>query len=161
MKRILLASAMSLFAASAMAQTTTAPVGQTNGGAINPSYFAANTDAAGFNNDSLTASLAVPATSTAQAVWSGGAVISGTVITTKATLITTCSSTTGVTLPSISRYEPITLINRSGGSCLVFPSVGATVETALGTNGAANAAFTMLTNTDVIFKPVSATSWVQ
>lgn len=151
MKRLLLASALSLFAASAIAQT--GPVGQTAGGAINQTYFANNSDSAGFNPMSLTPSLVVPSTATTQAL--------ATLITTKTTVITTCSSTTGVVLPAVQRYETITLINRSGGSCLVFPSIGATVETALGTNGATNAAFTMLTNTDVIFKPVSSTYWVQ
>lgn len=151
MKRLLLASAFSLLAASAFAQT--GPVGQTAGGAINQTYFSNNSDSAGFNQMSLTPSLVVPATATTQAL--------ATLITTKTTVITTCSSTTGVVLPAVQRYEPITLINRSGGSCLVFPTIGATVETALGTNGATNAAFTMLTNTDVTFKPISSTYWVQ
>ena len=151
MKRILLASAFSLIAVAAIAQT--ALVGQTPGRAINQSYFDNNTDSAGFNPMSLTPSLVVPATATTQAL--------ATPITTKTTVITTCSGTTGVILPAVQRYEAITLINRSGGSCLVFPTVGATVETALGTNGATNAAFTMLTNTDVTFRPISATYWVQ
>jgi hypothetical protein len=151
MKRLLLASAFSLIAASAFAQTGL--VGQTPGGAINQTYFNNNTDSVGFNQMSLTPSLVVPSTATTQAL--------ATPITTKTTVITTCSSTTGVILPAVQRYEAITLINRSGGSCLVFPTVGATVETALGTNGATNAAFTMLTNTDVTFRPISATYWVQ
>lgn len=162
MKRLLLASALSLFAAPVFAQT--APVGQTSGGAINPAYFAANSDSAGFNEMSVSI-LAVPTTSTAQAAWSAGAVVSGTVITTKTTIVTTCSSTTGPTLPAVQRYVPIVVINRSGGSCLVFPSIGTTVETALGTDGSANAAFTQLTNTDVTYKPVPTAAggvkWVQ
>lgn len=161
MKRYLLGSMLSLFAVAAIAQGTNAPVGQTNGGAINAATFANNTDAVGFGLTSLTTGLVVPATSTAQAAWSAGSVVSGTVVTTKATVITTCSGTTGVTLPAIQRYEPITIMNRSGGSCLVWPSVGATVETAIGTNGATNAPATVLTNTDTIFRPVSATSWLQ
>jgi hypothetical protein len=161
MKRLLLASVVALLAVPVLAQTTNAPVGMTNGGAINQTYFSNNSDSAGFNQMSLTPSLAVPTTSTAQAAWAAGSVISGTVITTKTTIITTCSGTTGVTLPSVQRFEPITIINRSGGSCLVWPSIGATVETALGTNGAANAPFTQLTNTDVIYRPVSATQWLQ
>ena len=162
MKTLLLASvAALLLGASAIAQTTNAPVGQTNGGAINQSTFNNNTDAMGFGPTSLTPALAVPATSTAQAAWSNGSVVSGTVVATKATVITTCSGTTGVTLPSIQRYETITILNRSGGSCLVWPSVGATVETALGTDGATNAPFTQLSNTDVIYRPVTATRWLQ
>jgi hypothetical protein len=163
MKRILLAAvaALALLAGSAYAQTTVAPVGQTNGGAINQTYFNSNTDAQGFSPDSLTPALVVPATSTAQAAWSNGAVVSGTLIITKSTVITTCSATTGPTLPSVQRYEAITIMNRSGGSCLIWPSVGATVETALGTNGATNAPFTMLTNTDVTFRPISSTTWLQ
>jgi hypothetical protein len=162
MKRLLLAAVAALaLVPGAFAQTTNAPPGMSAGGAINPGYFAANTDAQGFNTDSLTPALVVPATSTAQAAWTNGQVTSGTVITTKATVITTCSGTTGPTLPSVQRYEPITIMNRSGGSCLIFPSIGATVETALGTDGAANAAFTMLTNTDVTFRPITATRWLQ
>lgn len=152
MKRLLLATAAVLFAGVASAQVV-APVGQTNGGAINQTVFSNNSDSAGFNQMSLTPSLVVPSTATTQAT--------ATLITTKTTVITTCSSTTGVVLPAVQRFESIILINRSGGSCLVFPSIGATVETALGTNGATNAAFTMLTNTDVTFRPISATYWVQ
>jgi len=163
MKRLLLVTAAvcALAAGSVWAQTTVAPVGQTNGGAINQTYFNNNSDAAGFNQMSLTPALVVPATSTAQTTWLNGAITSGTQIVTKTTVITTCSGTTGVTLPAIQRFEPITILNRSGGSCLIWPSVGATVETALGTNGAVNAPFTMLTNTDVTFRPVTATSWLQ
>jgi hypothetical protein len=160
MKLFFLASGLlSVVSAAAMAQT--APVGQAPGGAINATNFAANTETAGFNTSSLTAALVVPSTSTTQATFSQGAVVTGTVITTKATVITTCSSTTGVTLPAVQQYEPIVLMNRSGGSCLVWPSIGSTVETALGTNGSLNAPFTMLTNTDVTFRPVSATQWLQ
>ena len=162
MKRLLLAAAAALSLISgAFAQTTVAPVGQTNGGAINQSVFNNNSDAMGFNPMSLTPALVVPATSTTQATWANGAVTGGTLITTKSTLITTCSGTTGVTLPAIQRFETISIFNRSGGSCLVWPSIGATVETALGTDGATNAPFTMLTNTDVIFRPVTATRWLQ
>jgi hypothetical protein len=160
MKRLLLASALSLFTAGAFAQTN-GPVGMNTSAAINATTFANNTDSVGFSGTSLTASLAVPSTSTAQATFVNGAVATGTVITTRTTVITTCSSSTGVTLPPVQRMTPITLINRSGGSCLVFPTLGATVETAKGTNGSANAAFTMLTNTDITFTPVSATYWVQ
>jgi hypothetical protein len=162
MKRLLLTSVLSLFAASAFAQT--APVGQTSGGAINPTYYANNSDSVGFTDTAISL-LVVPSTSTAQAVWSGGAVVSGTVIATRATVITTCSSSTGPTLPAVSKYVPISIINRSGGSCLIFPSLGTTVETALGTDGATNAAFTMLTNTDIVFRPVPTAAggvkWVQ
>lgn len=164
MKRLLLASVLSLLAASAIAQTTVAPVGQTSGGAINPTYYNANSDSAGFN-DMAVSLMVVPSTSTAQAAWSAGAVVSGTVITTRTTIVTTCSSTTGPTLPAVQRYIPITIINRSGGSCLVFPSIGTTVETALGTDGSANASFTQLTNTDVIYRPIPTAAggvkWVQ
>jgi hypothetical protein len=162
MKRLLLASVAALaLAVSAHAQTTSAPVGQTAGGAINQNAFNNNSDAAGFNQMSLTPGLVVPSTSTAQATWVNGAVATGTLITTKTTVITTCSGTTGVTLPAIQRFEPITIMNRSGGSCLVWPSIGATVETALGTDGASNAPFTQLTNTDVTYRPITGTRWLQ
>ena len=150
MKRLLLAAL--LFPSIAFAQVT-GLVGQTAGGAINQQTFNNNSDNAGFNEMALTPSMVVPATATTQAL--------GAVITTRTTLITTCSSTTGVVLPAVQRYVPITIINRSGGSCLVWPSIGATVETAQGTAGAVNAPFTMLTNTDVIFRPVTATAWYQ
>ena len=162
MKRYLLAAAAALaLIAVAQAQTTTAPVGQTDGGAINQNVFNNNSDAVGFNPMSLTPALVVPATSTGQATWAARAVVSGTLITTKATVITTCSGTTGVTLPAVQRYETITIMNRSGGSCLVWPSIGATVETALGTDGATNAPFTQLTNTDVTYRPITGTRWLQ
>jgi hypothetical protein len=124
--------------------------------------WAAGNEPSGFNEQSFT-SLVVPSTSTTQATFNAatGAVVTGTVIVTKTTIITTCSGTTGVTLPAINRYTPITVINRSGGSCLVWPTIGATVETALGTDGAVNAPFTQLTNTDVNYRPVSPTRWVQ
>jgi hypothetical protein len=165
MKRLLLTSALALFAAgAAVAQTTVAPVGQTSGGAINPTYYANNSDPAGFNDMAISL-LAVPATSTAQAVWTAGAVTSGTVIPTRTVIITACSGTTGPTLPAVQRYVPISVINRSGGSCLIWPSIGTTVETALGTDGASNAAFTMLTNTDIVFRPIPTAAggvkWVQ
>lgn len=168
MKRYLLASvfiAPLVMLGVALAQTPQAPVGQTRGGAINVDTFNANTQSAGFGPAALTSALAVPATSTAQATFStGGTVLTGTVITTKTTVITTCSGTTGVTLPAVTRFEQIKLINRSGGSCLVWPSIGAALETAAGTTAAANASFTMLTNTDVIFHPTlvgSTVTWYQ
>lgn len=166
MKRMIVAAVVALALATSgviVAQQTGTPLtGQFPGGAINQTNFNQNTDSTGFNESSLTPSLAVPSGSTAQAAFNtDGSLKSGTVITTKVTMITTCSGTTGVTLPALQRYTPITIINRSGGSCLVWPSIGATVETALGTDGATNASFTQLTNTDVIYKPVSATKWVQ
>lgn len=168
MKRYLLAAvaAVALAAIVPIAMAQLAPTGQTQGGAISSTTFNANTDTAGFASNSLTASLVVPAGSTAQATFSTagnntGAVLTGTVITTVTTVVTTCSGTTGVTLPAVQRYVPITIINRSGGSCLVWPSIGATVETALGTDGGTNASFTQLTNTDVIYKPITPTRWVQ
>lgn len=153
MKRILLAaSSLALLAAAAVAQVT-GPVGQTAGGAINADAFNANTDAAGFNPMSLQPAVVVPATATTQAL--------ATLIITKATVVTTCSGTTGVRLPAVQRYEPITVMNRSGGSCLVWPTIGATVETALGTDGATNAPATVLTNTDTTFRPITPTRWLQ
>ncbi len=139
------------------------PVGQNVGGAINLTQFNANSDSAGFNDMSITPAAVALAASTAQATFSAatGGVLTGQVITTRATVVTTCSATTGFTLPAVQRYVPITVMNRSGGSCLIWPSIGATVETALGTDSAANAPFTMLTNTDVTFRPITATRWLQ
>lgn len=164
MKRTLLAGVAALFLAAfslvAMAQVQMPP-GMTKGGAINQGSFNQNSDAAGFSETSLTPSLAVPATSTAQATFGPGGILTGTVIATRETVITTCSGSTGVTLPAVQHFLVIHLINRSGGSCLVWPSLGATLETALGTVGSVNAPFTMTTNTDVTFRPISATAWDQ
>jgi hypothetical protein len=159
-RKMLTASALFALLLGSVAVAQTGPTGQNSGGAISASNFAANTQTAGFLETAFS-TLVVPSTSTAQATFSNGAVATGTVITTKTTLITTCSSTTGPTLPAVNAYVPITLINRSGGSCLIWPSIGATLETADGTVAAANAPFTMLTNTDVTFRPVSATAWDQ
>ena len=159
-RRMLTFAALLALLVGSVAVAQTGPTGQNPGGAISATAFAANSQPAGFLETSFS-TLVVPSTSTAQATFSGGAVASGTVITTKATLITTCSSSTGPTLPAVNAYVPITIMNRSGGSCLIWPSIGATVETALGTAGSVNAAFTMLTNTDVTFRPVSATAWNQ
>jgi hypothetical protein len=154
------AGALVLSAVIALAQV--APVGQNVGGAINQNNFNNNSDAVGFNQMSLTPAAVALAGSTAQATFGpGGVVLTGQVITTKTTVITTCSGTTGFTLPAVPRYEPITIMNRSGGSCLIWPTIGATVETALGTDGAANAPFTQLTNTDVTYRPVTAVRWLQ
>lgn len=153
MKRLLLASVVALLAVPVLAQTTNAPVGQNASGTINQSAFSNNSDAAGFSESALTPAFVVPSTATTQ--------ILAPVITTRTTVITTCSSTTGVELPAVQRYVPIAIMNRSGGSCLIWPSGSATVETALGTNGSVNAPFTMLTNTDIVFRPVSATQWLQ
>jgi hypothetical protein len=162
MRRIILA-AVALLALAFPAAAQVGPVGQTAGGAINQTQFNTNSDSAGFNSMALTPAAVALAGSTAQATFTAatGAVATGQVITTTTTVVTTCSGTTGFTLPALQRYVPITVINRSGGSCLIWPSIGATVETALGTDGAANAPFTQLTNTDVIYKPVTATRWVQ
>jgi len=154
-----------LLACSGVAIAQVAPVGQTRGGAISPSVFNNNSDPAGFNQMSLTSAAVALATSTAQATFGpGGEVLTGQVITTKTTVITTCSGTTGFTLPAVQRFEAILLINRSGGSCLIWPSVGAALETALGTTAAVNASFTMLTNTDVTFRPTivgTTVTWYQ
>jgi hypothetical protein len=164
MKRYLLtAVAAFALASSGIAVAQVGPVGQTAGGAISATNYANNNDVAGFNEQSLSPALVALATSTAQATFTTatGAVATGQVFTTKTNVITTCSGTTGFTLPALQRYTPISVINRSGGSCLIWPSVGATVETALGTDGSTNAPFTMLTNTDVTFRPITPTRWVQ
>jgi hypothetical protein len=140
------------------------PVGQTAGGGIDPTTYLNNSDSAGFNEMAVTPAMVIAAGSTAQATFTRGAVLTGQVITTRTTVITTCSGTTGPTLPAVQRYVPITLVNRSGGSCLIWPSVGAALETALGTTAAANAPFTMLTNTDVTFRPTvvgTTVTWYQ
>lgn len=154
MKKFRLALLACVFVAAAPAAfAQTDPVGQDKTGAINQTAFSANSDSAGFNQMSLTPALVVPSTATTYLL--------ATLITTKTTHITTCSSTTGVRLPALQRFERIQLINRSGGTCLVFPSIGATLETALGTDAAANIKFDMLTNTNIAFCPITATRWVQ
>lgn len=119
--------------------------------AMNQAFFAANTDAVGYSDQSLTSVFV--ATGTTQAT--------GAVIPTRVVMITTCAGGAGVVLPAVARYVAITVLNRSGATCLVYPSVGATVETSLGTNGSVNAAATVASNSDTIFRPVSATAWMQ
>lgn len=164
MRRFLLASVFSAALLGGAIAQVASPVGQNPGGAINPTAYNENSDAAGFNDMAITPNAVALATSTAQATFASGRVATGQVIITRMTVITTCSSTTGFTLPAVQRYVPITLMNRSGGSCLIWPSVGAALETALGTTAAANAPFTMLTNTDVTFRPTvvgTTVTWYQ
>ena len=146
-----LALGAALASAPAFAQSGTNILPGQMPAAMSQSVFNANTDAAGFSEQSMFNGLAAAGTTQATA----------TLVPTRVVLLTTCAGGAGILLPSVTRYIPITVINRSGGSCLVYPSLGATVETALGTNGATNAPATMATNTDTIFRPVSATSWVQ
>ena len=150
MKHIL--AALCLFAAApAFAQSgTNIPAGQTPGG-IRLDGFTNNTDAVGFRETALNP--AVVATGTTQAT--------AALLITRTNVITSCPGGTGVLLPSIQQYVPIVVINRSGASCLVYPTLGATVETAPGTNGAVNAAATIAINANMIFRPISPTYWVQ
>lgn len=155
---ILAAFGVAGLAAAAIAQTVglSGLVGQSPNQTIAAYIFSANTDSAGFNDTAMTPAAVAPATATTQAL--------AQPILTRTTVITTCSVTTGFVLPSVQRYVGIVVLNRSGGSCLIWPTVGATVETALGTNGAVNAPFTMLTNTDVIFRPIltgTTVNWLQ
>jgi hypothetical protein len=162
MKRFLLASGALLLVAVPLAiAQVLMPPGVNNLGAINQAAFTQNSSSAGFDPQSLTVGAVALATSTAQATFSSGQVLTGQLLVTKTTTIATCSSSTGFTLPAVNHYVAIDVENRSGGSCLIWPSVGAQVETALGTYGSANAPFTMLTNTDVSFKPVDALHWNQ
>lgn len=162
MKRPLLAILAALgvagLAAAAIAQTVglSGLVGQSPNQTIAAYIFAANTDSLGFNETALTPAAVAPATATTQAL--------AQPILTRTTVITTCSVTTGFVLPSVQRYLPIVVINRSGGSCLIWPTVGAALETAPGTTAAVNAPFTQLTNTNVIFRPVlvgTTVTWYQ
>lgn len=145
-----------LFATPAFAQAPltglTAPSGQ---GAppfgIPATAFNANTDSVGFGEYSLTPALIGAGTTQATA----------TLIVTRTSLITSCPAGTGVQLPAVTRYQPVTVINRSGGTCLVYPTLGATVESVPGTAGAVNAGFAMASNTYLIFRPISPTSWMQ
>lgn len=162
MKTLAVASALAL-AVPALAQVT-GPVGQNAGGGIDPTTYANNSDVAGFNDTSILPNAVALATSTAQATFSRGAVLTGQVITTRTTVITTCSVTTGFTLPAVQRYVRIALINRSGGSCLIWPSKGGALETAAGTTAAVDAPYTMLTNTDIVFHPTvvgTTVTWYQ
>lgn len=164
MKRLLLSGVMTLALVLGAVAQVASPVGQNPGGAINPTSFGENSDSAGFNMMSYTPAAVALATSTAQATFASGRVATGQVITTRTTVITTCSGTTGFTLPALQRFDVISLLNRSGGSCLIWPSVGSALETALGTTAAANAPFTMLTNTDINFRPTivgTTVTWYQ
>jgi hypothetical protein len=165
MKHLLLAALLTAACGSALGQNAPgapAMVGQTPGGAINQGVYDGGNEKSGFADQSLTPALVVPSSSTAQAKFSaGGNVVSGTVIGTKTTIITGCSLTTGVTLPALTRFQNIVILNRSGGSCNVWPSLGATIETVPGTNGKADAPFVMPTNTNWNFRAKNATTWLQ
>ena len=155
---ILAAFGVAGLAAAALAQTVglSGLVGQSPNQTISSTTFSANTDSLGFNETALTPAAVAPATATTQAL--------APQLTTRTTVITTCSVTTGFVLPSVQRYLPIVVINRSGGSCLIWPTAGAALETAAGTTAAVNASFTKLNNTNVIFRPVlvgTTVTWYQ
>jgi len=146
-----IAAALSLVSAAAFAQSGTNVAPGQGVGAIVPNTFANNTDPNGFGDSSLNP--AVVAAGTTQAT--------ATLIVAKNNVITVCAAGAGVILPSITRYTAVLLMNRSGNTCLVYPTLAATAESAPGTAGAVNAGITMASNVDVIFKPVSATAWNQ
>lgn len=146
-----LVAAFALLAIPALAQPfPNAPAGQTAGG-INANTFANNTDSVGFNETSLSSN--VVGTGTTQAT--------STLLITRTSVVTSCPAGAGVVLPSVNRYVGVVVLNRSGGTCLIYPSPGATVETVPGTAGAVNAPATMATNTDTIFRPIGGTAWAQ
>jgi hypothetical protein len=164
MKRFLLASVFGAALIGAAIAQVASPTGQNPGGAINPTSYNENSDAVGFNEHAITPNAVALATSTAQATFASGRVATGQVIATRTTVITTCSGTTGFTLPAVQRYVPITTVNRSGGSCLIWPSVGSALETAMGTTAAANAPYTLLTNTNITWRPTvvgTTVTWYQ
>ena len=131
---------------------TNVPPGQSpTASGIVQSFFTANSDPTGFGEHSLT-----PA-----GVASGTTQLTATVIVARTTVITSCPSGAGFILPALNSYTPVVIANRSGAACNVFPTVGATVETAPGTAGAANAAYAQPNNSDVTYKPQSATAWLQ
>lgn len=163
MRSLVLTALLSLLAVSASAQPV--PPGQSPGGAINFPVYMTNTDSVGFSDASI-ALITVPGTSTAQATFgSNGQLLTGTLLQTRLNLVTTCSATTGVTLPAVQYYLAVTILNRSGGACLVWPTLGTTVETAIGTDGANNAPATQASNTDVTYRPVptaaGSVKWLQ
>jgi hypothetical protein len=83
-----------------------------------------------------------------------------TVLLAPVNIITVCGNggTSGIQLPSLLRYNPIRVMNRCGYAIKVYPSPGGTVESAIGTMGAVNAAATVASNTDATFIPaVTAT----
>ena len=150
MKSVYAAALMLLVAAPAFAQIG-GLVGQTPGGAINLDAYNANTDRVGFGETAM--SPTVVATGTTQAT--------ATVLITRGSVITSCPAGAGVMLPAMSRYIPILVVNRSGGTCIVYPTVGATVESAPGTAAAVNAGVTIATNTNYFFRAISPTTWLQ
>ena len=152
--RYILAAVLALSANVAMAQQQNfqnQPVGQTAGGAINQTTFNNNTDPTGFNERAM--SPAVVGAGTTQAT--------ATVIPARTNVITSCPAGAGVRLPAVQGYVGIVVLNRSGGACNVYPSNNAAVETAPGVAGAVGAAFAMPSNTNTIFRPLSATAWAQ
>lgn len=160
MKHIALAAALLIAGfAPAFAQAPPSPystvfppdsrTGQNSGG-INAEAFYANTSSAGFGASSLS-----------RIVGAGTTQATATDIITTVSILTACPAGAGVQLPNLERPAAVTIINRSGATCLVYATPNATVETALGVNSAVNGAASVANNTDATFRLVSPTSWVQ
>lgn len=123
--------------------------GQNEGG-IRADAFYANTSSAGFGSSSLSSIAATGTTQTTAAD-----------ILTTTTIITACPAGAGVQLPNLERPAAVTVINRSGATCLVYATPNGTVETAPGTASAVNGSASVANNTDTTFRLVSPTSWLQ
>lgn len=117
---------------------------------VNPSAFYANTDTAGFAPSSLSS---IAATGTNQATAAD--------LLARTNIITACPAGAGVQLPNIDRSMVITVLNRSGAACLVYPTPNGAVESAPGTMGAVNAAASIANGADANFRLVSPTAWMQ
>jgi hypothetical protein len=153
MKSLLFASALLLGAVPAFAQSgTNVPPGQSPAKTLNQAYFLAGTDPAGFGENSQ-----------AQSAGTGTNQNTAAVLPARANIVS-CASGAGVMLPPVSRYTPISIMNRGAAACLIYPTLGAQLETAPGTLAAANAAFSLTAGADVTFRPAvigGVTEWLQ
>lgn len=153
MKKLLVALVVfaSIASVPAFAQVGLTQPGQNNYGAINQNNFNQNGSTASMGDFSMNP--AVVAAGTTQAT--------ATVLGARNNVISSCPAGSGVVLPAVPRFIPIVVLNRSGASCIVYPTLNAMLESAPGTAGAVNAGITIPTNSNFTFRPQSATSWLQ
>jgi hypothetical protein len=121
-----------------------------NVGGVRADAWTLNTSSAGFG-----------ASSFRTIVGAGTNQATATVIPTSSVKITACPAGAGVVLPNLERYATITVINRSGTACNVYPTPGGTVETSPGTVGAVNAPAVVGGNADATYRLAGPTEWLQ
>jgi hypothetical protein len=128
-----------------------------SGGAIGTAFFGSSSGTA-----TVSMSLDPGAQSNGQGVATGltaAGTTQGTayVITSSVDQFTTVTTGTGAILPAnVFNGRGITVYNRGANALKVYPPVGAKIE-----SNATNAAVTLAAGADAIFRPISATQWLQ